>query len=171
MACVHTTEPASAPLWREEDGLARATVLIETAKLNDVDPRAWLADVLKRLPNHPVHAHLGQLLLRDERRAACGPKRSFKGPISVFKAAVVLDIRPPLWPQVSRLCSCPKLRLTSADWSHPAPGFRQSAGSTGEPRAPRAPPCSGSQAHSSEMGSAQHWRAARSNTRQPWTGR
>lgn len=27
--------------------------LIETAKLNDVDPRAWLADVLARLPGHP----------------------------------------------------------------------------------------------------------------------
>jgi hypothetical protein len=28
--------------------------LIETAKLNDVDPHAWLADVLKRLPAHPA---------------------------------------------------------------------------------------------------------------------
>lgn len=28
--------------------------LIETAKLNDIDPRAWLADVLKRLPGHPA---------------------------------------------------------------------------------------------------------------------
>ena len=27
--------------------------LIETCKLNDVDPRAWLADVLSRLPEHP----------------------------------------------------------------------------------------------------------------------
>ena len=27
---------------------------METAKLNDVDPRAWLADVLKRLPDHPA---------------------------------------------------------------------------------------------------------------------
>jgi transposase len=27
--------------------------LIETCKLNDVDPRAWLADVLARLPEHP----------------------------------------------------------------------------------------------------------------------
>ena len=26
--------------------------LIETCKLNDVDPRAWVADVLKRLPDH-----------------------------------------------------------------------------------------------------------------------
>ena len=28
--------------------------LIVTAKLNDVDPQAWLADVLKRLPDHPT---------------------------------------------------------------------------------------------------------------------
>jgi transposase len=26
--------------------------LITTAKLNDVDPQAWLADVLARLPDH-----------------------------------------------------------------------------------------------------------------------
>ena len=28
--------------------------LIQTAKLNDVDPQAWLADVLARLPDHPA---------------------------------------------------------------------------------------------------------------------
>ena len=28
--------------------------LIETAKLNNVDPQAWLADVLTRLPDHPT---------------------------------------------------------------------------------------------------------------------
>jgi len=28
--------------------------LIETAKLNGIDPKAWLADVLKRLPGHPA---------------------------------------------------------------------------------------------------------------------
>ncbi len=28
--------------------------LIETCKLNDVDPRAWLADVLARLPEQPA---------------------------------------------------------------------------------------------------------------------
>ena len=28
--------------------------LIETCKLNEVDPRAWLADVLARLPEHPA---------------------------------------------------------------------------------------------------------------------
>ena len=28
--------------------------LIETCRLNDVDPRAWLADILARMPNHPA---------------------------------------------------------------------------------------------------------------------
>jgi hypothetical protein len=29
--------------------------LIVTAKLNDVDPQAWLADVLARITAHPAH--------------------------------------------------------------------------------------------------------------------
>ena len=29
-------------------------ILIETAKLNDVDPQAWLADVLARIADHPA---------------------------------------------------------------------------------------------------------------------
>ena len=28
--------------------------LIETCKLNDIDPQAWLADILARLPDHPA---------------------------------------------------------------------------------------------------------------------
>ena len=28
--------------------------LIETCRLNDVDPRAWLVDILARLPGHPA---------------------------------------------------------------------------------------------------------------------
>jgi hypothetical protein len=35
--------------------------LIETAKLNNVDPQAWLADVLCRINDHPA-ARLNQLL-------------------------------------------------------------------------------------------------------------
>jgi len=35
--------------------------LIETAKLNDVDPQAWLADVLRRINDHPA-ARLHELL-------------------------------------------------------------------------------------------------------------
>ena len=40
-----------------DSGGHRAAViytLIETAKLNDVDPRAWLADVLARIGDHPI---------------------------------------------------------------------------------------------------------------------
>ena len=35
--------------------------LIVTAKMNDVDPQAWLADVLARIAAHPVHT-LDELL-------------------------------------------------------------------------------------------------------------
>jgi hypothetical protein len=35
--------------------------LIATAKLNDVDPRAWLADVLARIGDQPA-SRLGELL-------------------------------------------------------------------------------------------------------------
>jgi hypothetical protein len=35
--------------------------LIITAKLNDVDPRAWLTDVLSRIASHPMH-RLDELL-------------------------------------------------------------------------------------------------------------
>ena len=38
----------------DEGGRRAAAIytLIETAKLNDIDPQAWLADVLARLPDH-----------------------------------------------------------------------------------------------------------------------
>jgi transposase len=41
----------------DEGGRRAAAVysLIETCKLNDVDPYAWLADILARLPDHPAH--------------------------------------------------------------------------------------------------------------------
>ena len=35
--------------------------IIVTAKMNDVDPQAWLADVLARIAEHPVH-RLDELL-------------------------------------------------------------------------------------------------------------
>ncbi len=38
--------------------------LIATAKMNDVDPQAWLADVLARIADHPVHK-LDELLPRS----------------------------------------------------------------------------------------------------------
>lgn len=40
----------------DEGGKRAAAIytLIQTARLNDVDPQAWLADVLTRLPDHPA---------------------------------------------------------------------------------------------------------------------
>jgi hypothetical protein len=38
----------------DERRAAAIYTLIDTAKLNDVGPQAWLADVLARLPNHPA---------------------------------------------------------------------------------------------------------------------
>ena len=40
----------------DEGGRRAAAIytLIETAKLNDRDPQAWLADMLARLPDHPA---------------------------------------------------------------------------------------------------------------------
>jgi IS66 C-terminal element len=35
--------------------------LIATAKLNDIDPQAWLADVLARIADHPA-SHIHELL-------------------------------------------------------------------------------------------------------------
>jgi IS66 C-terminal element len=43
------------------DRAAAIYTLIETCKMNDVDPQAWLADVLARLPDHPAH-RLDELL-------------------------------------------------------------------------------------------------------------
>jgi transposase len=40
---------------------AAAYALIETCKFNDVDPQAWLADVLARLPDHPA-SRIAELL-------------------------------------------------------------------------------------------------------------
>jgi transposase len=40
----------------DEGGRRAAAIytLIQTAKLNGIDPQAWLADVLARLPDHPA---------------------------------------------------------------------------------------------------------------------
>jgi hypothetical protein len=43
--------------------------LIVTAKLNDVDPRTWLADVLARIGGHPA-SKLDALLPRNWKSAA-----------------------------------------------------------------------------------------------------
>ncbi|MEH6741555.1 MAG: transposase domain-containing protein [Sulfitobacter sp.] len=35
--------------------MAIAFTLIETAKLNGVDPQAWLTDLLSRIPDHKIN--------------------------------------------------------------------------------------------------------------------
>jgi len=47
----------------DRGGLRAATMysLIVTAKMNGVDPEAWLADVLSRISGHPAH-RLDELL-------------------------------------------------------------------------------------------------------------
>jgi DMSO reductase anchor subunit len=47
--------------------------LIQTAKLNDIDPQAWLADVLARLPDHPAK-RIHELLPWDWRRKIIAAK-------------------------------------------------------------------------------------------------
>jgi hypothetical protein len=43
------------------DRAAIMATLIMTAKLNEIDPQAWLADVLARIADHAIH-RLDQLL-------------------------------------------------------------------------------------------------------------
>jgi transposase len=47
----------------DEGGRRAAAIytLIATAKLNDIDPQAWLADMLARLPDYPAR-RIGELL-------------------------------------------------------------------------------------------------------------
>ena len=49
--------------------------LIGTAKLNDIDPQAWLADVLARIANHPLQ-RLPELLPWNWRPPAAAASRS-----------------------------------------------------------------------------------------------
>jgi len=54
-----------------DDGGRRAAAIytvIETAKLNDVAPQAWLADVLARLQDHPAK-RIDELLPWNRKRA------------------------------------------------------------------------------------------------------
>ena len=51
--------------------------LIETCKLNDIDARAWLADVLARIADHPAK-RIADLLPRNWKAAipAAVPKQN-----------------------------------------------------------------------------------------------
>jgi transposase len=55
--------PRSAHAGSDAGGHRAAAMytLIETAKLGGIDPRAWLADVLARLPGHPAR-HIDEFL-------------------------------------------------------------------------------------------------------------
>ena len=59
----------------DEGGRRAAAIytLIETAKLNDVDPQAWLANVLARLQDHPAK-RIDELLPWNWQRA--GPQKA-----------------------------------------------------------------------------------------------
>ena len=54
---------------RGADRAALMYTLIQTAKLNDIDPQAWLADVLARIADMP-RSRLGELLPWNWRLAA-----------------------------------------------------------------------------------------------------
>ena len=49
---VARTRPSLAPTSGHRAGAIYT--LIQTAKLNEIDPQAWLADVLARLQDHPA---------------------------------------------------------------------------------------------------------------------
>jgi transposase len=49
--------------------------LIVTAKMNDIDPQAWLADVLARIAGHPA-SRLDELLPWNWRPAAAVVSRA-----------------------------------------------------------------------------------------------
>ena len=49
--------------------------LIGTAKLNDIDPQAWLADVLERIAGHPIQ-RLPELLPWNWRPPAAALSRN-----------------------------------------------------------------------------------------------
>lgn len=53
---------------RGGESAAAVYTLIATCKFNDVDPEAWLADVLRRIADHPA-SRLGELLPWNWRKA------------------------------------------------------------------------------------------------------
>jgi transposase len=54
--------------WTFGQRAAAIYTLIETAKLNDVDPHAWLTDILTRLQDHPAK-RIDELLPWNWKRA------------------------------------------------------------------------------------------------------
>ena len=79
----HVCEPIDSAVGRRnwtfcgsDSGGERAAAiytLIETCKLNDVDPREWLADILARIADHPAK-RIGELLPWNWKIADAGLK-------------------------------------------------------------------------------------------------
>ena len=70
-----------------DDGGRRAAAiytLIETAKLNDVDPQAWLADVLARLHDHPAK-RIAELLPWNWKRQPPSKKPRRRLSVQIFQ--------------------------------------------------------------------------------------
>jgi len=55
--------------------LARAMTIIETAKMNGIDPQAYLADVLDRIHDHKIN-RLDELLRTSEKVSSGFPSGS-----------------------------------------------------------------------------------------------
>ena len=92
----------------------RSTRLIDTAKLNGVDPQAWLADVLRphRRSSGPPAARAAALELEATRNPSrcrlttthCGPRRMLT-PIMCVPAIMDLDLLPDMGRMTGRLPS------------------------------------------------------------------
>ena len=53
--------PMINPVWNVANGAETIYTLVETAKLNGLDPEAYLRDVLGRIADHPIN-RIGELL-------------------------------------------------------------------------------------------------------------
>jgi hypothetical protein len=94
--------------------------LIGTAKLNDVDPQAWLADVLARIADHPMH-RLDELTPwnwaagRDRRTLAAAP-------FSASKSRSPIRSRPTSQPSPNPGRESPPQRWPGPCGLRPSPG-------------------------------------------------
>ncbi len=73
--------------------------LIVTAKMNDIDPRAWLADVLARLPQHNGFTGAGSSVVElagigaSTRRMTPAYAGCLRLIVEIFKTAAVEGVR------------------------------------------------------------------------------
>jgi hypothetical protein len=112
----------------DEGGRRAAAIytLIATGKLNDIDPQAWLADVLARLPDHPAELLPWNWRHQNDRSRCLSPisdppKRPNQGPSpdAYFPALMAASLRRvslrfQLWSQI-----CPPTQFTlnvEGDW-------------------------------------------------------